>query len=182
MPADRQYILEDPISEADWPIGSPDAPVQLVEFGDYDCPDCSVAFAIVERLLEDKGDRIYFAFRHFPLIKRHPRALAAAIAAEAAGRQGKFWPMHRLIFATERNRSDEDLERYAAGVGCDIEQWKRDFLDKEIEREILRRRMHGLKSGVTFIPSFFIQGKFYEGEVTLEGLAGAVDYFAAGGE
>ncbi len=173
--AQEENRLQDPVSEADWPRGPSHAPVVLVEYGDYDCNACRAVHGVVERLLAEKGDHILFAFRHFPLTKPHPRALPAARAAEAAGRQGKFWEMHKAIFENPREPSDQQLAKYAAHIGLDMARFATDFADKEIEREILRRRMHGLRSGVNGTPTFYINGKRYDGEPSYESLAAAID-------
>lgn len=180
MPDEPSDKLREPISEQDWPRGPEDAPVTVVEYGDYDCPSCRGAYEMIETLLAQQGERIRFAFRHFPLTKAHPRALPAARAAEAAGRQGRFWQMHEAIFTGPIQPSDEQLHDYAGQIGLDIQRFTDDFADRQLEREILRRRMQGLRSGVNGTPTFFINGDRYRGEVSLEALTEAVESAAKG--
>src|SRR5204862_2039013 len=99
--------------------GSIDAPIALVEYGDYECPCCGQAYPIVKAIQERLGNRLCFAFRNFPLANAHPHAEHAAEAAEAADAQGKFWEMHDLLFENQEALDDEDLAQYAASLGLD---------------------------------------------------------------
>jgi protein-disulfide isomerase len=175
MPTLPPDTLREPLSDQDWPLGPDDAPVAIVEYSDYDCPDCRAAYPIVETLLAQQAGRVRFAVRHFPLTNVHPRALAAARAAEAAGRQGKFWQMHQTLFAQPIGPSDEQLHDYARQIDLDMERFADDFADQQLEREILRRRGQGLRSGVNGAPIFYINSAKYTGEVTLEALTEAID-------
>ncbi len=174
-------MLTEPISAADWPLGSDDAPVTVVEYGDYDCGACRTAHAAVKKLIEQRGEMIRIAYRQFPLMKQHPRALPAALAAMAAGNQGMFWQMHDRIFEGAHEPSDDKLRSYAEELGLDMARFERDIQEKDLEREVLRRRMEGLKSGLNATPSFWINGKKHEGPITLDGLVKAVDKAAQGG-
>ena len=99
--------------------GSLDAPVTVVEFGDFECPYCAAAAPVLRTLVDTSEDQVRLVFRHFPLFEPHPYALTAALAAEAAGEQGAFWPMHGTLFKHQDRLSDGDLVRYAAGLGLD---------------------------------------------------------------
>src|SRR5436190_11926897 len=93
--------LNPPVSKSDHVQGNPDAEIELVEYGDYQCPHCGDAYPIVKDIQEEMGHRLKFAFRNFPLRKIHSQAMAAAMASEAAGRQNKFWEMHDLLFENQ---------------------------------------------------------------------------------
>lgn len=163
-----------PVSDADWLRGPGDAPVTLVEYGDYECPHCQRAYPIVEELLAAEGARVRLVFRHFPLTSTHPRAVPAAMAAEAAGRQRKFWEMNALLFEAKGKLADEDLLRYARQLGLEMAQFDTDRRDDALEERIRSGRLAGLRSGVNGTPTFFINGERYDGEVTVEALRAAV--------
>ncbi len=99
--------------------GALDAPVTVVEFGDFECPYCAAAAPVLRTLVDTSDDQVRLVFRHFPLFQPHPYALTAALAAEAAGEQGAFWPMHGTLFKHQDRLSDGDLVRYAADLGLD---------------------------------------------------------------
>ena len=105
--------------------GPIDAPIALLEYGDYECPYCGDAYPVVKAIQERLGDRLCFAFRNFPLVNAHPHAEHAAEAAEAAGTQGKFWEMHDRLFENQTALDDENLAQYAADLGLDARLIKR---------------------------------------------------------
>src|SRR5437899_5411329 len=109
--------LADPIIPRDHSLGPVDAPVTLVEYGDYECPDCFNAEPVVAEIRARLGDKLRYVFRHFPRSSIHPRASVAAAAAEAAGRQGKFWDMHQALFRHQRELADLDLVHLALRLG-----------------------------------------------------------------
>ncbi len=170
--------LQAPVTAEDHSLGPQDAPVTLVEYSDYQCPDCWRAHVEVKKLLASHGDRVRFVFRHFPLIRVHPRALPAALAAEAAARQGKFWEMHNALFDSEGALSDADINRYAQQVGLDLERFAQDLRDPAIERRIRQGRVAGKRSGVRGTPTFFVNGIRFEAPPTYEWLVAAVEHFA----
>lgn len=100
-------------------LGNPDAPVTVVEYGDLECPYCRGAEPVLRQLVEESDGRVRLVWRHFPLFQLHPHALAAALAVEAAGAQGRFWEMQRLLFAHQDALTDEDLTRWAVELGLD---------------------------------------------------------------
>ena len=163
-----------PASDVDWLRGPADALVTLVEYADYECPHCQRAYGVVEELLATEGARVRLALRHFPLTSAHPRALPAAMAAEAAGRQGKFWEMNALLFEGKGRLAEEDLRGYARQLGLDMGRFEEDRRDAAIERRIRDGRLAGLRSGVNRTPTFFINGERYDGEVAVETLSAAV--------
>src|SRR5271154_5130422 len=112
-------LLADPVSEQDHAIGLPTARITIVEYGDYECPDCLNAVPILSEVRQSLGDQLRFVFRHFPQNSIHPHASAAAEAAEAAADQGKFWEMHELLFKHQRELADLDLTHLALQLGMD---------------------------------------------------------------
>jgi len=155
--------LTPPVSARDHAQGPADAPVTLVEYGDYECPHCGRAHPIVKALQRSMGNDLRFVFRNFPLAKSHPHAEHAAEMAEAAGQQGRFWPMHDLLFEHQDALEDEDLIGYAAALGIDP-AWAAAALAQGLFRE----RVHedfasGVKSGVNGTPTCFINGARYDG-------------------
>ena len=173
--------LTPPVSERDHVHGRADAPVTLVEYGDYECPHCARAHPIVERVRARLGDRLRFVFRNFPLGEIHPHAVHAAEAAEAAGALGKFWPMHDTIYEHAQSSphalDDAALVRYAGTVGVDAES-VREALDYAVYEDRVRADfMSGVRSGVNGTPTFFINGTRHDGpwdeESLLEALGGS---------
>ena len=146
----------------------------IVEYGDYECPVCRSAYPQVERLLEAEAGNVQFVFRHFPLMSTHPQAMAAALAAEAAGRQGKFWQMHAKLFASRGQLADQHIRQYAAELELDLDKFARDIQSKEIEAHIRQQRLEGARSGVNGTPTFFVNGSRYDGDLTYEALSAAV--------
>lgn len=168
--------LRTPVTEDDNVRGPDDAPLTLVEYADYQCPTCIRAYGAVEELLRTHGDRIRLVFRHFPLVSHHPMALPAAIAAEAAGRQGRFWAMHTRIFAAEGDFDEEDLTAWARELELDLEQFEADRNSDELEQHIRDQRLEGARSGVNGTPTFFLDGWRINPAPTHEELAAYVDY------
>ncbi|MEA3399807.1 MAG: thioredoxin domain-containing protein [Armatimonadota bacterium] len=168
--------LEADVTEGDHIRGPQDAPVTLVEYADYQCPTCIQGFRAVEKLMETHGDRLRLVFRHFPLVSYHDMALPGAMAAEAAGHQGKFWQMHRRIFAAEGDFDDDDLTRFGQELELDMARYEEDRHSAEIEQHIRDQRLEGARSGVNGTPTFFLQGYRIDVARTHEHLAAYVDY------
>jgi protein-disulfide isomerase len=120
--SDEPAILRVPISSRDHVHGADDAPVTLVEYGDYECPHCGHAHPIVQEVQRRLGGALRFIFRNFPLSELHPHAVLAAEPAEAAADQGRFWQMHDLLFENQRTLQEPALIRYAAAIGIDDER------------------------------------------------------------
>ncbi len=167
-----------PVTADDRSLGPDDAPVTLVEYSDYQCPDCWRAHAEVKRLLASHGDRFRFVFRQFPLISVHAQALPASKAAEAAGRQGKFWQMHDKLFDSEGAVSDADINRYAEELELDVVRFGEDMQDPAMERAIRDGRVMGARSGVNGTPTFFINGIRYEAAPVYDWFVATIDHFA----
>jgi protein-disulfide isomerase len=171
---DDVHQLAVPVSEEDWIRGPDEAPVTIVEYGDYQCPFCQRAHGDIERLLAAQAGHVRFVFRHFPLMSAHPQAMAAAVAAEAAGRQGSFWQMHAKLFGSHGHLDDQRIREYAADLELDLDKFARDVESEEIESHIRRQRLAGARSGVNGTPTFFVNGLRYDGDPTYGGLSAAV--------
>ena len=143
--------------------GSANAPVTLVEYGDFECPYTRQAFPIVKEIIARLGDSICFVFRNFPLNEIHPHAERAAEAAEAAATQNKFWQMHDYLFEHQDALDDHHLTVYAQKIGLDTNRFKREMLGRIYAPGIMESLKHGIKSGVDGTPTFFLNGIRYEG-------------------
>jgi protein-disulfide isomerase len=146
----------------DWVRGTGDR--ELLEYVDFQCPYCRAASgAIKSVVLGDLAGRAHLRLRHFPLREKHPRADATARAAEAAGRQGKFWEMHDILFERFDAVTDEDLSAYAAELGLDVPRFTADIADPTLIAAIEDDRNTGLAAGVTGTPGLFLDGERYTG-------------------
>jgi protein-disulfide isomerase len=162
--APAQTILTDAVSDSDWVKGSGDAPMVLVEYGDFQCPACASFYPVVKRLAEEMGDKLRIVFRHFPLRQNHPHAQLAAHAAEAAGRQGKFWEMHDMLFERQSSWSKDinaqtTFVEYASSLGLDAERFRDDLKSPDLENKIESHVQSGQRAGVRGTPTFFLNGK-----------------------
>jgi protein-disulfide isomerase len=151
-----------PVGDRDHVEGSADAPVTLVEYGDYECPYCGKAFLIVKAIQEQMGDRLRFVFRNFPIATSHPHARRAAEVAEAAGAQGKFWPMHDLLYRHQNTLDEASLLRYAQRLELDMVQFEHDLQNHTYAQRVRDDFMSGVRSGVAGTPAFFINGVLYQ--------------------
>jgi protein-disulfide isomerase len=163
-----------PVNERDHIQGALDAPITLVEYGDYECSYCGEAYEIVKEIQERLGDQLCFAFRNFPLTDMHPHAEHAAEAAEAAGGQGRFWEMHDLLFENQEALDDEALLEYAAEAGLDISRWISDMEAGTYLARVQEDLKSGARSGVEGTPTFFINGVRHDGGYDLDSLLGAL--------
>jgi len=143
--------------------GPPDAPVTLVEYGDFECPHCGAAYLIVKKIQEVMGAQLRFVFRHFPLTQIHPHAEGAAEASEAAGAQGQFWEMHDLLFENQRALDSMHLPGYAEELNLDSRRFVRELEEHVHQRRVREDFMSGVRSGVNGTPAFFINGVRYDG-------------------
>jgi protein-disulfide isomerase len=156
--------LRVPVNDSDHALGPKEAPIELVEYGDFQCPHCGHAYPIVERLRENLGRELRFIYRHFPLSESHPDARNAARAAEAAGRQGRFWEMHALLFKNQDALDPDSLTGYAAAMGLDMEQWAGDFESGPVLAKLDADFRSGVRSGANGTPTFFLNGYRYDGD------------------
>ena len=167
--------LTPPVSADDHAAGPEDAPVTLVEYGDYECPHCGRAYPIVRQIQKVMGPNLRFVYRHFPLAQIHPHAKHAAEAAEAAGTQGTFWGMHDLLFENQAALGDADLLGYAGSLRLDVARFAAE-LENGLHADRVRRDFRsGVKSGVNGTPTFFIKGVRYDAPWDLPTLSAAVE-------
>jgi protein-disulfide isomerase len=165
--------LRIPVSAQDHVQGPADAPITLVEYGDYQCPYCYQAHPIVQQLQQRLGDRLRFVFRNFPLTEIHSHALHAAVAAESVGAQlgnDGYWRMHDMIYEHQQVSptalSDQRLAEYGAAVGADAAQIARDLETEAYVDRIQADFAGGVRSGVNGTPTFYVNGARYDGDWT----------------
>ena len=170
---DSPTMLALPVSERDHIGGGVNAFVTLVEYGDFECPDCGAAYPIVKELQKRMGEQLRFVFRNYPL-PQHEHAASAAEAAEAAGAQGKFWEMHDLLFEHQDELDRHHLQTYARNLGLDIERFEHDLARHTYADHIEEDIESGDESGVEGTPTFFINDVRYEQPYDLETLQSAL--------
>lgn len=156
-------IMDLNVNERDHVLGDYNAPVELVEYADYQCPYCKEAFYIIKEAQKELDDHLKFVFRNFPLTELHPNALHAAIAAEAAAGQDRFWEMHDILFENQEYLEDEDILDYAKNIGLDISRFEKDLGKEPYMEKVRKDYASGIKYNVQGTPSFFINGRLYEG-------------------
>jgi protein-disulfide isomerase len=162
------------VSERDPSQGPATAAMTLLQYGDYECPYTRQSTTIVRAIQQQLGDQLRFVFRNFPLTEIHPHALHAAIAAEAAASQGKFWQMHDYIFHHQHTLADADLEQFAEAVGLDMQQYAADMAEQRALARIEEDVEGGERSGVQGTPTFFINGVLYRGSWDQDALLAAL--------
>ena len=168
-----------PVSERDHIRGPHDAPATLVEYGDYECPFCAAAHPVVEELRQVMGDDLRFVYRHFPLSNLHPHAAQAAESAEAAGAEGRFWPMHDLLYARQDALEMEDLASRAEMLGLDVMRFVRALETGAYRARVREDFMSGVRSGVNGTPSFYVNGLRHEGAPDVASLLAALRHARA---
>jgi protein-disulfide isomerase len=162
-----------PVSAQDHSEGRLDAPVTLVEYGDYECSYCGEAYPVIKAVQHAMGDRLRFVFRNFPLSELHPHAVRAAEFAEAAAEIGQFWLAHDMQYTHQRALAESDLLRYGSSIGLDSAALFRAFQGR-FHQKIEADFMGGVRSGVNGTPTLFINGVRYEGERDVERLIDAL--------
>lgn len=168
----------DAMSQNDWWQGSKDSKAILVEYSDFQCPACAAYHPLVNQLNQELGDKILFIYRHFTL-PQHKNAVPAAKAAEAAGKQGKFWEMHGMIFENQKVWSNQiDAEsifiKYAESLSLDLEKFKEDLNSKGVKNKVESDYQSGIKAGVNYTPTFFLNGKKIQNPRSYEEFKNAV--------
>ncbi len=170
MPDEQEIVIE-PLDETVDHVRGPGTATLIVEYGDYECPYSRQAFRAIESVEARRGEGVRFAFRHFPLTEIHPHALAASLAAEAAGLQGRFWEMHELLFHRQRALEEEDLRGYAIELGLDAARFERDRRGEAAIERVQRDVRSGVASGeVRGTPTLFIDGALHSGGYDVAGL------------
>jgi protein-disulfide isomerase len=158
-----EAALTPPVGPDDHVAGPPDAPITLVEYGDFECPYCGMAFPIVRAIQRSLGRRLRFIYRHFPLRESHPHAQHAAEAAEAAAAQGEFWAMHDQLFRHQDALDDDSLAGYARAIGVDADRVTLELEEGTYTRRVRDHFRSGVRSGVNGTPTFYVNGERYDG-------------------
>jgi len=175
QPASALKVPNRPVSGRDHLQGGPaEAPFVLLEYGDYQCPYCGEAYALVKEVQQKLGDRLCFAFRNFPLTILHPHAQHAAEAAEAAGSLGYFWAMHDMLFENQDALEDDDLAGYASALRLDPRRLLGEILSGVYTARVREDFRNGVRGGVNGTPTFFVNGRHFAGPPTAEGLLAAL--------
>jgi protein-disulfide isomerase len=153
-------------------VGNPLAPIELIEYGDFQCEYCGEVYTEIKKLQEALGNQLKFVFRHYPLSALHPLSLEAAVATEAAALQDnmKFWSMHDLIFENQKYLSRASLSKFAEEVGMDTTLLENSQTHKQLLPKVISDFESGVRSGVEGTPTFFINGHKYTGFHDFESL------------
>jgi protein-disulfide isomerase len=162
-------------------LGNPDAPVTVIEYGDFECPYCAAAAPVLRQLVEESDGQVRLVFRHFPLAGTHPHALTAALAAEAAGAQGAFWQMHDLLFARQDRLSDVALQAYAQELGLDADRVVGEAA-QEFAGKVAADFEQGLEDEVAGTPTVIVDGELFSGRVELAALRRAARLNGSGAD
>lgn len=143
--------------------GNPDGTLELIEYADFQCPYCKQAYRILEEVKKQLGNDLKFVFRNFPLAELHEHAIHAAVVAEIAGAQGKFWEMHDLLFENQKKLDDPYLLQYAEELGLDMKRFEADLEDESFFQKVNHDYQTGIQKGVQGTPTFFINGELFDG-------------------
>ena len=171
----KRFELAIPVNAQDHDLGPGHAPVTVVEYGDFECPNCKQAAPAVKMLLERFTGRVRLVWRHFPLEEVHPRALGAALASEVAAAQAKFWPMHDALFDNQRHLDPAHLRGHAQRLELDLRRYDADMSDT-VYLQRVREDIEGARtSGVRSTPTFFVNGAIHDVSFGLQGLFEAVE-------
>jgi protein-disulfide isomerase len=175
MSQHQRFELSIPASEVDHVLGPEHALVTLVEYGDFECPLCKQAAPAVKLMLRHFSGKLRVVFRHLPQEEVHPHALQAALAAEAAGGQGKFWPMHDLLFENQSQLKPQHLRGYAEQLELDMVRFDADIEDELYLQRIREHIEGGRLSGVRYTPTFFINGRIHDASFGMQSLIDGID-------
>lgn len=175
MTRPQSFELTIPANATDHSIGPANARVTVIEFGDFECPNCKQAAPAVKLLLHHFKGRIRFVFRHFPLEEVHPHALHAAEAAECAGGQGRFWPMHDLLFENQSHLKLSHLHSYAERLDLDMRRYAAEMEDQVYLQRVREHMQIGRESGVRATPTFFVDRRIQDVSFGMDSLFHAVE-------
>jgi protein-disulfide isomerase len=156
-------------------VGKKDAPVTLMEFGEYESEECAKANEVVKQLLEEYEGKIRFQFRHFPLTKIHQRSLKASESAVAAGQEGKFWEMHNVLFSNRRTLGTTSLKLHSKEAGVKNKKFLDDLVNGVYGWQVQDDLKEGIDRGVKDVPAFFINDEPFKGKPTFENLRKVID-------
>ncbi|MES1216967.1 MAG: thioredoxin domain-containing protein [Bacteroidota bacterium] len=163
------------IEPRDMFVGDIDAPVTLMEFGDYESEACAKANEVVKQLLVEYEGKIRFNFRHFPLTRIHQRSLKAGEAAVAAGQEGKFWEMHNILFANRRNLGTTSLKLHSKEAGVNNKKFLDDLVNAIYGWQVQGDLKEGINRGVKDVPAFFVNDEVVVGKPSYENISKAID-------
>ena len=166
------------VDERDHFLGSPSAPVTLVEYGDFECLYCGQAYRVIREIRESLGDRLRLIYRNFPLATFHPHAQNAAEASEAAGSQRLFWQMHDALFEHQTQLTDRHLRLYASQSGLDMDRFNREMAAHAWAPAVREHFLGGVRSGINGTPAFFINGVRHVGLIDVLSLRRAIEHAA----
>lgn len=172
--------LKVPLTPLDHTQGDDNAPVTLVEYGDYECPHCAAAQPVMEQIQPHFGNRLLLVYRHFPLVEVHPHAGAAAEAAEFAGAEGLFWQMHRAIFANQHRLNVPLLISLAANLRLSPIDLRDALASERFATKVREDFIGGVRSGVNGTPTFFVNGLRHDSPYGVATLSSAIDQAIAG--
>lgn len=163
-----QTTLKTPANVSDHRMGPLNAAIIIVEYGDYECPRSGALAPILEKIFKEYAGHICLVYRHFPMVNLHANAGMAAVAAEAAGEQGKFWEFHQALLANQYNQNSEAIFSLARDIGLDLRQFTNDW-----ERDDLLEHVHnnietGNLNGISATPAIFINGVLFTGNISYE--------------
>jgi protein-disulfide isomerase len=183
MSAPEIVRLKNLVNEQDRTSGQPNAPVTLLEYGNFECFDCAQAHNVVKELQRNLGDDLRLVFRHFPTVHIHPRAMRAAEAAEAANAQGRFWEMVDQLFKHQQALEDRHLSHYAGRIGLDVGRFELDMSENHFLKEVEGAYQHALfDEHITGTPTFYINGVRYNGAISHDSIVLAIKQAAAQGQ
>lgn len=166
----RPFELAIPVAAADHLLGGEHAPVTIVEYGDFECPNCRQAAPAVKLILEHWRGRVRLVWRHFPLEGVHPHALSAALASEAAAAQDKFWQMHDVLLENQAHLKTNHLRGYARRLELDAARYEAE-MEEQLHLQRVREQVEGgEKSGVRGTPAFFVNGAIQDVSFGLQAL------------
>lgn len=151
------------VNQGDHSLGDAGAAIEIVEYGDFECPDCGNANQIIKQIRQEFGSQIRFIFRNFPLTEIHPYAMPAALVTEAAGLQNKYWEMHDLIFQHQGELNDTLFEQLANKIGLNVVKFEHDLQTTTLQDKVSADFESGLRSGVNGTPTFFVNGQKFDG-------------------
>jgi len=156
-------------------VGDEDAPVTLMEFGDYESEACAKAHEVVKQLLEEYDGKIKFNFRHFPQTKIHQRSMKAGEAAVAAAQDGKFWEMHNILFKNRRQLGTVSLKLHSKEAGIKNKKFLEELVDGKFGWQVQDDLKEGIDRGVKEVPTFFINDELFTGKPTFDNLSKSID-------
>ena len=175
LSSDGLGLSTPPDASRDHIVGPPEAPLQLVEYADFECPSCRAAMPVINRVRKRLADELLVVVRHFPIVDAHPVAVLAAEAVEAAGMQGRFWDMYRRIYQSRHPPTSESLRRHAVRLKLDVPRFDHELRERVHARRVLEDFETGRQSGVNGTPTFFVNGVRHDEEHTVDSLLAALD-------